>query len=384
MTRLAVFGDNGIGRWFAQLFDSCPDVRFYLSEQNKSGLDVTQREKVLLSNRLNLRQALRQPSLAWQRLAENGFDKKLDFHYFELDQAVAARAFDVALTKSERSLYTLAALKRKHRNFRLVYWAPFTIPFVDLFDDRSFLIRQRAWDDVDLFIAITDTCRDTLVFEGIAPERIIRIYPGIDLTQFRPRDRLAARRAVQLAPDAFHLLFVGKLVSWKGCFTLLYALKLLRQTIPDVRLTMVGTGAQRGRLEKAIELLGLQGCVDLRGHVPYASIADYYAAADLFVLPALPAINMAEQFGYVVAEAMACGTPTLVTRVGGLAETVGHRVELLFNPGDYRELAARVGALHASPELRQELSEHVRTHATSHYDAVRNGRLIDAAIGSIR
>lgn len=383
MIRLAVFGDNGIGRWFAQLFDSCPDVRFFLSEQNKSGLGITQREKVLLNNSQDLRLALHQPRAVLSRLIENGFDNKLDFHYFELDRAVVAHTFDVALTKSERSLYSLSSLKRKHRNFKLVYWAPFTIPFVDLFDSRSFLIRQRAWDAVDLFVAITKTCRDTLLFEGIRPERIVHIYPGIDLTQFRPRDRREARRAVDLAPNVFHLLFVGKLVSWKGCYTLLYALKLLRQTIPEVRLTMVGSGAQRSNLEKTIRLLGLEEYVELRGHVPYADMPDYYAAADLFVLPALPAINMAEQFGYVVAEAMACGTPALVSRVGGLPETIGYRDELLFTPGDYRELAERIGALHASADLRNRLSEHVLAHATTHYDAVRNGALINEAIDAI-
>jgi glycosyltransferase involved in cell wall biosynthesis len=379
MTRLAVFGDNGIGRWFAQMFDTCPDVCFFVSEQNKSGLNITDRHKYLLSNKRNLRLAMRRPWAAFQRLAENGFDNKLDFHYFELDQAVASQAFDVALTKSERSLYSLAALKERYRNFKLVYWVPFTIPYVDAFDERSFLIRRRAWDSVDLFVAITETCRDTLLFEGVDPKRIVQAYPGIDLAQFRPRDRRAARLATGLAPDCFHLLYVGKLVSWKGCYTLLYAVRALREAIPEIRLTLLGSGAQLGNLRRMIGLLGLESCVELRGHVPYADIPQYYAAADLFVLPALPAINLAEQFGYVVAEAMACGTPAVVSRVGGLPETVGHRGELLFTPGDFRELALRIHALYTNPALAHELSRYVLDHAQRHYDATANGpQIIDS------
>lgn len=384
MTRLAVFGDNGIGRWFAQLFDSCPGVCFFVSEDNKSGLDITDRDRHLLSNKRNLQLALRRPRAAIRRLVDNGFDNKLDFHYFEIEQAIEAQAFDVALTKSERSLYSLAALKQKHRNFKLVYWVPFSIPYVDAFDERSFLIRRRAWDSVDLFVAITETCRQTLLFEGVAANRIVHAYPGIDQAQFRPRDRQAARLATGLAPDAFHLLFVGKLVSWKGCYTLLYAVKALREEIPEIRLTLLGSGAQRRNITRMIGLLGLESCVELHGHVPYAEIPQYYAAADLFVLPALPAVNLAEQFGYVVAEAMACGTPAVVSRVGGLPETIGHRDELLFTPGDYRELARRIHDLYASPPLREELSRHVLDHARRNYDSAVNGRKIIDAMAALQ
>lgn len=364
--KLAVFKDHGIGRYFAQLFDDISEATVYLSEKNKSGMNVTPRPTVILSEKAQVRQVLKAPLKAWRRLKEIEFDRKRDFHYFELEEAAARGDFDVALTGSERSLFTLASLKAKGAKFRLVYWVPFTIPFVDMFAKRSFLIREFAFPHVDLFVAITRTCEETLLLEGIAPERIRHVYPGIDLSVFKPAPRPAG--------PGFHIVFVGKLASWKGCYTLLYAAKALLPEIPDLKITLVGRGAQRDGLEQAARLLGLGDRVTFKGFVDYAAMPACYHGADAFVLPSLPAINLAEQFGFVVAEAMACGLPAVVARVGGLPEVVGQREELIFTPGDYRELAERLLALHRDPSLRDELSAHCLARAREEYDAVKNGR----------
>lgn len=365
--KLAVFKDHGVGRYFAQLFDGIPDTTFYLSDKNKSGLDVTPRDKVILSEAEQRRRILRAPLAAYRRLKENDFDRKRDFYYFELKEAAERGDFDVALTGSERSLYTLASLKAKGARFKLVYWIPFTIPFVDLFAERSFLIRQFAFPLIDKFVAITDTCRRTLELEGIAPQRIAHVYPGIDLRSFHPRQRTAQG-------DRFHVLFVGKLTSWKGCYSLVYAARRLRDRIPGLRITLVGQGAQRKHLEDAARLLEVADCIEFKGFVPYGEMPAFYGDADVFVLPSLPAVNLAEQFGFVVAEAMACGLPAVVSRVGGLPEVVGGHPELLFTPGDDAELAERLWDLYRDPGLRTRLGAQCLERAAGEYDAVRNGQ----------
>lgn len=371
--KLAVFKDYGVGRYFAQLFDSIPDTTFFLSEKNKSGLNITPHRVHLLTKKQQLRDYLTSPLKAWRRLQENDKDKKRDFFYQEVERSAASGEFDVALTGSDRSLHTLASLKAKGHRFKLVYWIPFTIPFVDMFDPRSLAIRQAAFPQVDLFVAITDTCRRVLLLEGIPEEKIVHVYPGVDTEVFQPRPQPAK-------DDVFRVLFVGKLVSWKGCYTLLYAVKELLAEIPNLELTFVGQGAQRQGLEQAAELLGIKDRVKFTGFLKYDALPDIYAQSDAFVLPALPAINLAEQFGFVVAEAMACGLPTVVSRVGGLPEVVGERDELIFTPGDFRELAARLRAIHASRELAAELGVHCLNHARRHYDARRNGLALKAVL----
>ncbi|MCH2219598.1 MAG: glycosyltransferase family 4 protein [Dechloromonas sp.] len=371
--KLAVFKDYGVGRYFAQLFDSIPDTTFFLSEKNKSGLNITPHRVHLLTKRQQLRDYLTSPLKAWRRLKENDNDKKRDFFYSEIERSAASGEFNVALTGSDRSLHTLASLKAKGHPFKLVYWIPFTIPFVDMFDPRSLAIRQAAFPHVDLFVAITDTCRRVLLLEGIPEEKIVHVYPGVDTEVFQPRPQ-------PKQDGVFRILFVGKLVSWKGCYTLLYAAKELLPDIPNLELTFVGQGAQRQGLEQAAELLGIKERVKFTGFLKYDALPDIYAQSDAFVLPALPAINLAEQFGFVVAEAMACGLPTVVSRVGGLPEVVGGRDELIFTPGDFWDLAAKLRAIHASRALAAELGQHCLTHARTHYDAKQNGLALKAVL----
>lgn len=374
--KLAVFKDYGVGRYFAQLFDSIPDTTFFLSEKNKSGLNITPHRVHLLTKKQQLRDYLKSPLQAWQRLKENDNDKKRDFFYQEVERSAASGEFDVALTGSDRSLHTLASLKAKGHKFKLVYWIPFTIPFVDMFDPRSLAIRQAAFPQVDLFVAITDTCRRVLLLEGIPAEKIVHVYPGVDTEVFQPRPQ-------PKKDDVFRILFVGKLVSWKGCYTLLYAAKELLPEIPNLELMFVGQGAQRQALEQAAELLCIKDKVKFTGFLKYDALPDIYAQSDAFVLPALPAINLAEQFGFVVAEAMACGLPAVVSRVGGLPEVVGGREELIFTPGDFHELAARLRAIHASRKLAVELGQYCLDHARTYYDARKNGLALKAVLESM-
>lgn len=371
--KLAVFKDYGVGRYFAQLFDSIPDTTFFLSEKNKSGLNITPHRVHLLTKKQQLRDYLKSPLKAWRRLQENDNDKKRDFFYQEVERSAAGGEFDVALTGSDRSLHTLASLKAKGHRFKLVYWIPFTIPFVDMFDLRSLAIRQAAFPQVDLFVAITDTCRRVLLLEGIPEEKIVHVYPGVDTEVFQPRPQ-------PKQDDVFRILFVGKLVSWKGCYTLLYAAKALLPDIPNLELLFVGQGAQRQGLEQAAGLLGIKDRVKFTGFLKYDVLPDIYAQSDAFVLPALPAINLAEQFGFVVAEAMACGLPAVVSRVGGLPEVVGGREELIFTPGDYWDLADKLRAIHASKALADDLGQHCLAHARIHYDASKNGLALKAVL----
>lgn len=367
--KIAVFKDHGIGRYFTQLFNDVPETTFFISAKNKSGMNVTQQAKYVLSKKEQVRHILKAPIKAWRRLRENDYDRKRDFHFFEIAAAIADQSFDIALTGSEHSLYTRASLKAKNANFRLVYWVPFTIPFVDMFAESSLLIRQFAFPYIDHFVAITDACRKTLEFEGIDPERITHLYPGIDLEAFHPKSpsRLSSR-------DDFHILFVGKLTSWKGCYTLLYANKLLINDILGLRVTLAGRGARRAGLEKAALLLGIAERISFTGFVEYDFMLSFYTSADVFVLPVMPAINLAEQFGFVVAEAMACRLPAVVSRVGGLPEVLGGNAELIFTPGDYRELAAKLLAIHDQPQLRSSLSVWCLDIARQRYDARTNGQ----------
>ena len=107
----------------------------------------------------------------------------------------------------------------------------------------------------------------------------------------------------------------------------------------SARLLIAGDGPQRGPLEAQITRLALAGRVQLLGRVTDAALVDLYRAADVGVVPT----RSFEGFGLVVIEAAACGTPTIVTEVGGLPEVVsGLDRSLAVPPGDVEALANRL------------------------------------------
>jgi D-inositol-3-phosphate glycosyltransferase len=176
------------------------------------------------------------------------------------------------------------------------------------------------------------------------PARVSVIPCGVDLELFRPRDGFAAR--ARLGLDAQHvLLFVGRLTPIKGLDTLLRALAALKTDgLAAARLRLLVVGGTKGdsgdgaRLRRLAQDLGVGAWLDLRGPQPQDVLPDYYAAADLCVMP-----SRYESFGMVALEAMACGVPVIASRVGGLAHTVQDKATGLLVPeGDAGALAAAV------------------------------------------
>jgi len=186
---------------------------------------------------------------------------------------------------------------------------------------------------------------------GADPERVSVIPCGVDLDLFHPRDPREARARLGLRAERI-LLYVGRLVPIKGVETLLRALALLRADglgATALRVLVVGGGieerwAQDGeprRLRALARELGVEGWVEFLGARPQDVLPDYYAAADLCLVPSLY-----ESFGMVALEAMACGVPVIGSRVDGLAATVREGMTGSLVPeGDPVALGREIGAL---------------------------------------
>ena len=178
-----------------------------------------------------------------------------------------------------------------------------------------------------------------------------RVIPnGIDTTIFKPADRSAARRNLQLPDTAKIAMFAT--ASAKNLFkdpqTLCKALHILTERMPELHFLCVGTDLE--------ELRDLPNLHQLHYISSPAKMADCYRAADLFIHTA-----RAEAFGKTVTEAMACGTPVAATAVGGIPEQViSGKTGLLSAPGNADELAQN------ALTLLQNTSEEVRTACASH------------------
>lgn len=212
----------------------------------------------------------------------------------------------------------------------------------------------------DRIVAPTPIERAHLVWYYGAPTEKIDVIPcGVDTALFSPMDPIEARRQVGL-DDQRVLLFVGRLDPIKGAETLLRAFVSLRRELRESATLLVvggtrddrwnGTG-EAARLRRLTVELGIDASVRFLGPLPQERLPLYYAAADCCLMP-----SYYESFGMVALEAMACGTPVIASRVGGLATTVQDGVTGYLVPeGNPEALAERTAQLLRDDTLRRRL-----------------------------
>lgn len=172
----------------------------------------------------------------------------------------------------------------------------------------------------------------------LAPESVDVVPNGIELDRWRVArpQRDAARR---------HVVFVGRLEHEKGLQTLLRAVRRLRRTHPQLRLSIAGTGSKAGDLQAEARRLRLGSAVTWLGFVPDDQLLAVLATADAAVVPSLY-----EPFGLVALEAAAARVPVVVARTGGLADLATDGVAAAaFAPGDAGELAVALEAVLGDP-----------------------------------
>ena len=190
------------------------------------------------------------------------------------------------------------------------------------------------------------------------PAKMHTIPCGVDLELFHPRDRESDRQALGLNPHQPVLLAVGRLERLKGFDILLEALAQLDD--PRPLLLIAGGDAQsdgyRDELKAMARELGVDEDVRFIGSVPHDRLPVYYNAADVTVVP-----SYYESFGLVAVESMACGTPVVASRVGGLVSTMTDGVNGYLIPWRCPEpFAEKLEVLLHNPELRANFSRAAR------------------------
>jgi glycosyltransferase involved in cell wall biosynthesis len=152
------------------------------------------------------------------------------------------------------------------------------------------------------------------------PEDSICVVPGsVDTNRFNTDlTRHQARAALGLPSDRLLLVAVRRLANRMGLHQLVEAMREVSRAVPDVLLLIAGDGSLREKLNAAIAEFALQDHVRLLGFVADERLPLLYRAADLNVVPS----QGLEGFGLVAVEALATGTPSLVTPVGGLPEII--------------------------------------------------------------
>ncbi len=171
---------------------------------------------------------------------------------------------------------------------------------------------------------------------GLPKEKVRMIPPGYDDNRFFPvgeATQVAIREDFRLPQDRKIISSIGRLSHNKGFDLLVDAFSVVAERADDVLLRLA-VGSQneavtedplRQEIEEKIRAYGLEERVILTDSLPDEEMADFYRAADVFCLP-----SRYEPFGMTAIEAMACGTPTVVTTHGGLYRTLTYGTDALF------------------------------------------------------
>jgi len=178
-------------------------------------------------------------------------------------------------------------------------------------------------------VAVSQALADKAVAMGVDPARVHVLYNGVEPNLFTPGPLSDARTKLALPQDERILLYVGNLKDTKGCLDLLEAFPRVLATHPDANLLFVGSGPAREALLQRAAALGCATRVRLVGAVEHFALGDWFRAADLLCLP-----SHNEGVPNVVLEAMACGTPVVATRVGGIPEVLPEHAGILVDAHD--------------------------------------------------
>lgn len=234
-------------------------------------------------------------------------------------------------------------------------------------------------------IAVSDWLKSQVISEFNLPAEKVREIPnGVDVTMFSKKvDVEATRNKWRVLPGERLITAVGRMTSQKGFDDLIRAYPEIRRSIPRSRLLFLGDGYMRTELESLADAEQVRESTTFAGFVTDSDLVDAIKSSDVVAVP-----SRFEPFGIIALEAMAGGSPVVVSKVGGLAEIVEDGVDGLEvdpnNPSSLAEAAVRILTDHAlASRLATKAKEKVKTF-TWESAAMKTLDVYNTAIGGAR
>lgn len=253
-------------------------------------------------------------------------------------------------------------------------------PYADMRLLEEELILKRA----NAIIASTpQEVKNILDLYPVTGENIELIRAGVNKRLFKPIERDTALKETELNFKNI-ILFVGRITKAKGLRILIHALPIVKEQLnEEIKLVVIGgdiTGVMHSEeedeekkyLQEIINNLDLQDDCMFLGPIKRENLPYYYSSADVCVVPSLY-----ESFGLVAVEAMACGTPVVASKVGGLAHTIKSEYSgLHFVPGRADKLAEQLLKLIRDPEKLEKMSFNARKRAAREFGLEKTAKQV--------
>ena len=216
--------------------------------------------------------------------------------------------------------------------------------------------KKNAFENVDMFLALTQKAQDVLIEEGCDPKKITVLKLGIDINKFKP--------TTQPNSNEIKLLFVGRLIREKGILEIIDIFQKINRELPNTRLIISGIGYLYGQIESRIKNGELRS-VTLMGKVDYDQMPKIYNSCDIFIHYPIGSKTWNEQYGMVLLESLACGLPVIALNKGSIKEVLGEGGVIVKEKYFKREL---IRLIHDTSH-RKALKKKARKYALDNYDS---------------
>ncbi|MFZ2454949.1 MAG: glycosyltransferase [Candidatus Altiarchaeia archaeon] len=262
------------------------------------------------------------------------------------------------------SVYALLAAKIRKKPLFVTYHADiiknrwYHLPFKIAY---SFFSHQILKNATKIIATTPDYVKESQIPKKFR-DRVVIVPNFVDSGKYIPELSGYRIRKEHSLDNKKVILFLGRLVPYKGVEYLIAAYKKIKENVKDATLVIAGEGPLEEELKKQASDLKLEGVVFTT--VVEDDIPEYYAACDLFVLPS---VTRQEAFGIVLLEAMSSGKPVVSTNISGMPYVVGD-AGLVVPPKDPEALANAVIRILTEKDLRVKMGRRARERVEKEFN----------------
>ena len=237
-----------------------------------------------------------------------------------------------------------------------------------------------ALKNAEAILTISTFSRDELSRMGVSKNKIFIFPLGVDTQLFQPQT--PSRRLINM----FHLeekkviLTIARLVERKGIDKLIKALYLVKKSVPEAFLLIIGRGPEEIKLRNLVKKYKLEKDVKFVGMVEHHLLPQYYNLCDVFCLPNRAGIKRGdvEGFGLVFLEANACGKPVIGGDSGGAKDAIENgKTGFLVNPWREEKIAEAIIELLQNESLRVKMGKEGRKRVERIYNWENSARVVE-------
>lgn len=206
-------------------------------------------------------------------------------------------------------------------------------------------------------LAVSMALKRDMKILGMDSDKITVHYTGLDQEKFKPLDRAAAKRELNIEGPLF--ICVGALIKRKNQALVIEAMT----SFPDATLLLAGTGEEEKAYRALADKLGIRDRIRFLGNVPHDELPALVAAADISILP-----SKSEGLANAWVEALSCGTPIIISEAGGARELVDSDIAGRIVEQNNLAIVDAIKAILANPPTQDDVRATV-----SHFSWENNG-----------